>query len=315
MEGGKIDLQADATFGCKKALYFIKSLLIPKIRLSVERLNEEIQILEEELRLTALEHDDMLVCARISIRLCSDKLDTLREYVLSHRFRTPQQEITFFKEIKPRVLSRLLYHLHVYNIEIKRPNACYKIRRKYLINELNKLNQFFDTNIDFYRYYRGGNAHFDSTYFIRGKHDFQLTLESLYFIADPKFSTSHDHLVASIMANDRLRVYLEDELNSMEQESYNKPHAGKKAALTWTDSKAALIELIYALHARGVFDNGRTDIKHIAAYMEQVFNISLSEIYHTYAELRSRKGPRTKFLDSLRESLNHRMDQEGNHIK
>lgn len=71
-----------------------------------------------------------------------------------------------------------------------------------------------------------------------------------------------------------------------------------------------MIELIYALHSQGVFDNGNADIKVIAKTFERIFNIDLGDFYHTFMELKSRKINRTKFLDSLCDALIKKMDEE-----
>jgi len=70
-----------------------------------------------------------------------------------------------------------------------------------------------------------------------------------------------------------------------------------------------LIELIYAIHSIGAFNRGTTDIKVLAAAFEQAFHIDLGDIYRTYVEIRARKKERTKFIDYMKESLIHRMDE------
>lgn len=149
------------------------------------------------------------------------------------------------------------------------------------------------------------SAYLDHKYFVRGKHDIKLILDNYYFESDHSFSTSHDYKVAKIIANDLIQVYLEDQL------CHNNQNKGiESTALNWTGSKVALIELIYALHSQGVFDNGNTDIKVIAQSFENILNINLGDFYHTYLELRSRKANRTKFLDALRDSLIKKMDEQ-----
>ena len=90
--------------------------------------------------------------------------------------------------------------------------------RKFYHSELDKLKTYFDDNLDFYRYYRTGNTCLDKKYFLRGKHDIRLTLDSFYFQADHRFTTSHDFKVAQIMANDLIQVYLEGEIHKLEKE-------------------------------------------------------------------------------------------------
>lgn len=83
--------------------------------------------------------------------------------------------------------------------------------------------------------------------------------------------------------------------------------------MSWTISKTALTELIYALYSKSVFNNGNADIKQIAQSFEAFFNIDLGDFYHTYLELKNRKINRTKFIDSLREGLIQKMEEEDEH--
>lgn len=87
-------------------------------------------------------------------------------------------------------------------------------------------------------------------------------------------------------------------------------HISSNDLLTWTSSKTALTELIYALHSKSSFNNGNTDIKHIAKIFELVFNVDLGDFYHTFLELKNRKINRTKFLDTLREGLMQKMEEQ-----
>lgn len=116
---------------------------------------------------------------------------------------------------------------------------------------------------------------------------------------------SHDYKVACIIANDLLQVYLERQLND---NHHRKPPYSN--SLTWTASKTAIIELIYSLHVKGVFDNGNAALKIIAKVFENTFNVDLGDFYHTFMELKARKLNRTKFLDSLREALIQKMDDQ-----
>lgn len=176
--------------------------------------------------------------------------------------------------------------------------------------ELSKLKNFFDENLDFYRYYRTGSTYLDHKYFVRGKQDIRLSLDAHVYELDPKFCTSHDFKISTILANDLLQVHLENELMRLDYQSVGKTSEFvPKDMMRWTGSKVSLIELMYALHQSGSFNNGQTDIKSIAAYFEKIFDIELGNYYRTYLELRIRHNP-TKFLDTLRESLLRKMEDD-----
>lgn len=263
------------------------------------------QSLNEEINELTTGMGNSLVLYEKIIKLVIEKVAHLKQSVLKHHFIDDKEEINFFKNSKPNILSKLIYYNAIYKIEAKKPYGGEKVTEGYLNNELLKIKNFFDNNIDFYKYYRTNSTYLDHKYFIRGKHDIKLTLDTVYFETDHRFSTSHDYKVAKIIANDLIQLYLEDQLNNTNQKK-----TYETSQLNWTGSKTALAELIYALHSQGVFDNGNVDIKVIAKTFERAFNINLGDFYHTFMELKARKINRTKFLDGLRENLIRKMDEQ-----
>ncbi|MBS1740473.1 MULTISPECIES: RteC domain-containing protein [Weeksellaceae] len=261
--------------------------------------------LEEEIKELIYDQGNFLSFYEKAIELILSKTAKLKEYILKKGFKNVQEEIHFFKYQKPAIISQLIYYNAIYKIEARKPYGAKHIR-KYLNKELKKLKRFFDNNLDFYKYYRSNNSFLDENFFVRGKHDIKLWLDTYYFQSDQTFSTSHDYKVAKIIANDLIQVYIEDQL-------YSKTQEGKSAStqsLNWTGSKTAMIELIYALNCQGVFDNGNSDIRLIAQHFETTFNIDLGNFYQTFLELRTRKINRTKFLDELRDGLLRKMDEQ-----
>jgi hypothetical protein len=231
--------------------------------------------------------------------------------VIEQGFKNLKAEIYFFKHIKPLVFSKLIYYVKLINIESKRPRSRSKSQINYLNNHIDKLQMYFNDNLEFYHYYRRGATFLDEQYFVRGKADLRLHPDSFHFFTDEQFSTSQDSTVATIMAYDMLIVYLQQEIEKLE----NKPETVisksmyKQSKLFWTGSKTDLIELIYALHSSGVVNSGTVDIKELASVCEQLFNIELGNYYHTFIEIRSRKCNNTKFLDKMKESLLKRISE------
>src|SRR5690554_1229350 len=265
--------------------------------------NEILNKLETTVRELELETDCPIQKTEAIIKFIVQCLSDLKKYVLINGFKSTNEEIHFFKYQKPAIVSKLIYYNAVYKIETKKPYGEKQIK-KYLNKEMNKLKKFFDNNIDFYKYYRSNNSFLDENFFIRGKHDIRLWLDTFYFEADHRFCTSHDYKVAKIIANDLIQVYIEDKLNSNYRKVFD------NSSLNWTGSKTAFTELIYALNSHGVFNNGNADIRLIAKTFESTLNIDLGDFYHTFMELKSRKINQTKFLDSLRDALIKKMDEQ-----
>ncbi|KAA6308142.1 hypothetical protein EZS27_040179, partial [termite gut metagenome] len=51
----------------------------------------------------------------------ADAFNRLKAFILSYSFRDEEEEIFFFKEVKPKLCYRLIYYRIVYNIEMNRP--------------------------------------------------------------------------------------------------------------------------------------------------------------------------------------------------
>ncbi len=274
----------------------------PKYSILLNNLNEQLNFID-------LEIDDQIKKCEQAITVILKSINELKKAATKTNFKSKSEEIQFFKEVKPLFTSKLIYFNLVYRIEMKKPNGGNKILKKYYNNELLKLKAFFDNELEFYQYYRSGSTYLDYKYFLRGEFDIKLALDSYYFESDMSFATSHDFKVATILANDLIELYLENQLLMLENnENSEKSQRKPNVKLTWTGSKVALIELIYALHTEGVFNNGAADLKDIAEYFEHTFEIDLGQYRRVFLEIRARKNDRTKFLTTLNDSLQKRME-------
>jgi len=256
-------------------------------------------------------NEDVLMMAEEGIKLTKNALMQMRNNVISEQFNLSEEEIFFFKQIKPQVSSKLIYYIKLFTIESKRPRGSNKSQIKYFNMHIERLQTYFNENLDFYHYYRRGATFLDKQYFIRGKADIRLFPDNFHCLTDDKFSTSHDSMVATILAYDLLIVYLKREIDKLEINSNgsNSQTPQKQSNITWTSQKVNLIELIYALHSTDVIKNGTVDIKDIGRVAERIFKIDLGDYYRAFLEIRMRKKGRTKFLDSLKEHLEKRMEE------
>ncbi|MBD0725858.1 tetracycline regulation of excision, RteC [Flavobacterium sp. L1I52] len=274
-----------------------------KINLVLKNLNEQLNFID-------LEIDNQIKKCEKAIEVILIAIANMKKLVVKTGFKSETEEIHFFKDLKPQFTSKLIYFNIVYKIEMKRPNGGNRILKKYYHNELQKLKAYFDNELDFYKYYRSGSSYLDYKYFLRGRYDIKLALDSYYFETDSSFSTSHDFKVARILANDLIQLYLEDQLIMIENKDLgDKSQRKPNVKLMWTGSKVALIELMYALHTEGVFNNGAADLKDIADYFEHTFDIDLGQYRRVFLEIRARKSEKSKFITTLNEALLKRMEK------
>ena len=273
------------------------------------KINNLLTNLNDQLNFIDLEIDNQSTRCEKAIEIILKTIDSLRGVLLKTKFKTDAEEIKFFKEIKPQFTSKLIYYNTIFKIEMKRPNGGSRIVKKYYNNELVKLKAFFDNELEFYKYYRSGSTYLDHKYFLRSKYDIKMSLSSYYFEADTNFSTSHDYKVAKILANDLIQLYLENNLVLIgNKDNGEKSQRKPNLKMIWTSPKVALIELVYALHTEGVFNNGAADLKDIAEYFEHIFEIDLGQYRRTFLEIRTRKADRAKFLTTLNKGLLKRME-------
>ena len=168
----------------------------------------------------------------------------------------------------------------------------------YYREELGHLHQFVKDQAEFNQYCFTGSTVLDDRYFVRG------FVPLTDFITDRMFSTYYDDKLSQLIANKMLRHYLESSISNHEVET------GMRlvSSLTWTGSKADLIELIYGLEAIGALNEGKADIKKIAVTFENMFNISLGNYYRQFLDIRLRKKEKTTFLTEMKQKLEVRIN-------
>ena len=138
------------------------------------------------------------------------------------------------------------------------PSGSEEVQRDYLLSETDRISKSFQRNLAFYQYHRTKATYLDRQYFMRGKPDIQIIVDSFYYETDPQFSTSHDFKVAKILANELLEIYLTNRLHELERREQRKrvKNGFMGKVLRWTGTKRALVELIYALDAAAVVNKG-----------------------------------------------------------
>lgn len=274
-----------------------------------DKINNRLNELERTIQIKELAFTDVTTDAPAIINLLEVGFEEIKSVVSDSVFENKIEEIHFFKNRKPKLFSKLIYYHKIYHIELKRPISGITTQRYYLEKELERINFFCDKNADFIQYYRSGNTLMDEYYFLRGKREIELNLESFYFERDPKFSTQFDFKVSKLLANDLLAAYVNCELAKLKQlENDIEPSFNGNSNEKWTDKKTALVELVYAIHEEGSVSFGKVNLKLLAAMFSKMFNTNLSDLYNIFLEIRSRKTNRTEYLNRLIEALKRRMD-------
>ena len=250
--------------------------------------------------------DNILKRSLAGSQVLAEAFNRLKMFILTYTFKNEEEEILFFKDIKPKFCYRLIYYRKIFNIEMNRPLAGIDAQKEYLNKELNSINQYTTKRLDFIRYYRSGSTHLDSLYFSRGKMYTEQYLETFYYELDPIFCTNCDFKVAKILANDMLSAYLMQEVELLDTNTSKlSPSSFPPIKLTWKGTKTELMEQLYAWDSMGSF--GEVPLTQLSEYIQNVFNIQLdNNLSRAFSDMKIRTIP-TPFLDKLKNALLRRM--------
>ncbi len=276
---------------------------------SLNSIVSEIRIMEDKISLETAHLIDEAYKMTLYLK---ELLHAAREHIIKEGFKNQEEEIEFFRDIKPQILGKLIYYNKIFRIETACPVKSGKMYHKFFMGQLQQLKLEFKEHIcgsSFYRYYRSGRNDRDEEYFVRGKINYRDGLKSYVFEIDHRFSTYYDSKAARIIANDLIYTYLISKINPEESRSSLLHDAESTKDIFWTDSKNALIELIYALYASGVISHGKIGIRKITLVFQVLFRIPLGDVHHSFHRMKDRAGARTSFLDHLKNSLEQYMDK------
>jgi hypothetical protein len=144
-------------------------------------------------------------------------ITSLKTLLQQYSFSDWSDEIYFFKNTKPQFVAIYIYYSKVLSIEASKPYADPQALRSYYESERAALLYFYNEQKEFISYYRRKSTFLDKKYFVRFKFDFKLKLSPELYNYDKEFCTSHDHIVAQIIANDLLDQYLMDKVSTKDK--------------------------------------------------------------------------------------------------
>lgn len=115
----------------------------------------------------SIQADSTLKSTERSYRNVQQAMQELKTFIIQYSFKNQQEEIHFFKDIKPRFLKELIFFEELYYIESSRPVASKIQIEQYLNTHLEQINEFFRRNHSLHTYYRMGEDYKDMQYFTR----------------------------------------------------------------------------------------------------------------------------------------------------
>lgn len=150
-------------------------------------------------------------------QICANYWNEVRGRIIHYEFSTSKEEIEFFKMVKPLFTSGIEYYNLLYHAELFEPDFSTEECKKFWQREAHRLKKFAEENASFYNYYKSGCCCDDKIYFTRidGEQD-QLSEVKVYDM-ESRASSSHDHLVASILALEEYVKYADEKLEEIKK--------------------------------------------------------------------------------------------------
>lgn len=237
------------------------------------------------------------------IDYCEAQLISLKKHMLSNGFQSHDDEIHFFKHIKPIVLSEHIYCEEVLKYIFKFPSIDSETQRVFILKQIRTKEKFILKHQDLLIYLDTGCTTSDNLFFLRENKTFAMMLNGTSKFMDPGFTTNKDVILAKLLAYKKFKNHLHNEYYKVTRLNKYLPMENNIPTLKWTSSKTDLVELVYALQASKVFNNGKADIKQITTAFEYYFNTDLGDVYKTFSELKYRQKSPTKFLEEITTNL------------
>ncbi|GEM63911.1 hypothetical protein SF1_18930 [Sphingobacterium faecium NBRC 15299] len=237
----------------------------------------------------------------------------LKSFILNYRFSDEAEEIEFFKEIKPRFQSKLMYFTELIQVEIQKPLLAEKrMLLKYYRRSSSHYTALANKNQIFLHYVRSQIDIGDHHLFVRSGGSFDFIPNDLDL--DDKYSTPGSNELSKLLSYEMVLDHLAQKIQALSTTKTSEVTIPQHR-LTWTGRSAALIELAYGLQSVGAINNGTASVSEIVAALEYIFNTDTGKFYRVFQNIRIRKGSRTIFLDEVIAKLIHRMDETDLHGK
>lgn len=136
----------------------------------------------------------------------------LEKFILNYQFADVEEEIWFFKKMKPQFVALVEFFILIYRSIMFCPDDNKGILL-YWQQELKSLESFFKEHASFYLYIKNGAREKDHEYFVRSTSrdfNFKGIVES-----EPGTFSNRDYLVAACLARERYLNYVQSKLSEI----------------------------------------------------------------------------------------------------
>jgi hypothetical protein len=247
------------------------------------------------------------------LKSTDETMSALKEFALSHAFKDEQEQIEFFKHIKPAILSNRIEETLCYNLTVNKPIGTPEIQLDYFEEELRALQSFFRMNSFHYQYYKNHFSELDNSFFLPGSPPLKVPIADIITDSDAEFSTPMSYLFSKFIAYENTQYFIIEQIAALQEPGLKKVSVpGDRAEeLKWTGDSINIVELAYGLWLTGQLNNGNASLNQIVRWLETNFQVNIGIVQRRFAEIQKRKrlSP-TKYIDLMRDNILQKIENE-----
>lgn len=148
-------------------------------------------------------------------QVCKNYWQQVQKKLFVHQFNSDDEEIDFFKNVKPLFTSEIEYYNLLLHAELFRPVFGKDHIEKFWLRESLRLERFSENNSEFYKYYTSKDTSLDEIYYLRRNNDATDIPGAGIGELERKTSSSHDHLLSDLMALEKYTDYVQKQIEKL----------------------------------------------------------------------------------------------------
>jgi hypothetical protein len=157
------------------------------------------------------EKEKMELCFRCSI----EHWNRLKEEIKGQGFDSDEEEIHFFKQIKPRFTGEIEYYTQRYHALLFLPETDKQEQLFFWEGELGRIDKFFVSYHAFLEYYGSSKTNLDHRYFLRRNNDGSNLAHANVFDLDQQTAASHDWLLTNMIGYQKYKKFILAEMEKL----------------------------------------------------------------------------------------------------
>lgn len=238
--------------------------------------------------------------------LCCQHLRELKEFISGYSFKDQQEEIQFYKELKPQFLKEMHYYLKLIQVEARRPVGTPEDTAGYYRNQIREIGAYMERNHILYLYYKKEANHWDDKLFVKEPEGVFMLSPEYHYSDGP--GNIYSYKLAKIQAYEELTILLQGLILDPGSQ-ITQAQGGKGAAppLSWKGTQAQFYEWVLGVVKSGVL--GDISMKVAMEWLGYCVAIKVGHYYRYLQVMRIRKKIRTPFLKKCMEAAEAYMDE------